>query len=317
MAATLSLIQIGINFLLMWVQAQLSLRTKIGFYPTTNTGSEVKAATRKEKFLITANLMVMIFLLISPLLALLLRAFIGPEGVTLKYFVALFTSQSQSLFYVQPFETIRNSIMFACIAAFLALALGLVSATALARASARSSALWDAILMLPLATSAVTLGFGYIITLNRPPLNLRDSLLLVPIAHALVAFPFVLRCILPAMQRIPKCLKEAATLLGASPFHCWWKIDVPLLMLPILAGIIFAFSISMGEFGATSFITRPRLPTMPIAIFRFLGQPGEMNYGQAMAMSSLLMLVCGAGFWLLGRIDFQAKPLSIQDENKQ
>jgi thiamine transport system permease protein len=57
----------------------------------------------------------------------------------------------------------------------------------------------------------------------------------------------------------------------------------------------------MGEFGATVFIARPQTPTLPVAIFRFLGQPGDLNYGQALAMSSLLMLVCAVGFVLIER----------------
>jgi thiamine transport system permease protein len=57
----------------------------------------------------------------------------------------------------------------------------------------------------------------------------------------------------------------------------------------------------MGEFGATIFIARPQTPTMPVAIYRFLGQPGALNYGQAMAMSCLLMLVCAIGFIAIER----------------
>lgn len=150
--------------------------------------------------------------------------------------------------------------------------------------------------MLPLATSAVTLGFGYIITLNRPPLNLRDSLILIPLAHSLIAFPFVLRCLLPTLRALPWSLREASSLLGASPFQVWRHIDFPLITKSILIGAIFSFSISLGEFGATSFIARPHTPTMPVAIFRFLSQPGDLNYGQAMAMSSILMLVTALGF---------------------
>ena len=49
-------------------------------------------------------------------------------------------------------------------------------------------------------------------------------------------------------------------------------------------------------------IARPDLPTIPIAIYRFLGKPGATNYGQAMAMSTQLMLVCVAGFLLAERL---------------
>jgi thiamine transport system permease protein len=64
---------------------------------------------------------------------------------------------------------------------------------------------------------------------------------------------------------------------------------------------MFAFTVSMGEFGASLFVARPETPTMPIIIFRLLGQPGAQNYGQALAMSVLLMLVSAIGFVLIER----------------
>jgi thiamine transport system permease protein len=159
----------------------------------------------------------------------------------------------------------------------------------------------DAIFMLPLATSAVTLGFGYIIALNRPPLNLRTSPLLIVIAHTLVALPFVIRSLLPALRSIQPSLREAAAVLGASPVRVWREVDLPIAGRALLVGAVFAFTISMGEFGATVFIARPDTPTMPVAIFRFLDQPGALNYGQALAMSTLLVLVCLIGFMVIER----------------
>jgi len=58
----------------------------------------------------------------------------------------------------------------------------------------------------------------------------------------------------------------------------------------------------MGEFGASLFVARPNTPTMPIVIFRLLGQPGSTNYGQALAMSSLLMLVSAVSFIAIERV---------------
>ena len=53
----------------------------------------------------------------------------------------------------------------------------------------------------------------------------------------------------------------------------------------------FAAAVSLGEFGATLFIARPDTPTIPVAIFRLLGRPGSANFGQAMALSTVLMVV--------------------------
>ncbi len=311
MAAALSLIQIVVNFLLMWLHARLGKRSRIAFYTDSASGTAIKVESPAEKILIGVNLLFMVILLVTPLLALVVRSFTGQDGLTLAYYSALFTTQARSVFFVEPIAAVANSVGFALAAMTIAVILGLLASTFLASARERGapvSSFWDAIIMLPLATSAVTLGFGYIITLNRPPLNLRDSLALVPIAHALVAFPFVVRCILPSLKQIPQTLREAATLLGASPYQVWRRVDIPIIGRAILVGAVFAFSISMGEFGASAFVTRPHTPTMPVAIFRFLGQPGDINYGQAMAMSSILMLVTCSGFWLIGRLDASKKP---------
>jgi thiamine transport system permease protein len=312
MAAALSLIQIGVNFLLMWLHARLARKVRVGFATDSSTDMAARAVTLGKKVFIAGNLLLMTILLVTPLLALVLRSLTAEDGLTLDYYRALFTTGSTSVFFVEPIAAVANSVGFALAAMIMAVALGLTAATFLASPRSGSSSFWDAVIMLPLATSAVTLGFGFIIALNRPPLNLRDSLALVPIAHTLVAFPFVVRCILPCLRQIPESLREAATLLGASPFEVWRRIDLPIVGRAILIGAIFAFSISMGEFGASSFVTRPHTPTMPVAIFRFLGQPGDLNYGQAMAMSSILMLVTCSAFWLVGRLDGWANVPALQ-----
>ena len=310
MAAALSLVQICFNFLLMWLHARLSKKSKVSFFSDSPATAikEVKSAT--QKLVIASNIVFMLALLVLPLLALFASSVIGTDGLTPAYYKQLFSGESDSLFYVSPISSVTNSIGFALIAMVFSLILGITSATFLASGSKRRSHLWDAFIMLPLATSAVTLGFGYIITLNTPPLNLRDTLIIIPIAHTLVAFPFVVRCVLPGLRQIPENLREAACLLGASPFRVWQLIDFPLIKHAILVGAIFAFSISMGEFGASSFLTRPHTPTMPVAIFRFLSQPGDLNYGQAMAMSCILMLVTCSSFWLIGRFSPTQAPKS-------
>ncbi len=156
--------------------------------------------------------------------------------------------------------------------------------------------------MLPLGTSAVTLGLGFIIALDTPPLNLRASTILVPLAHTLVAFPFVVRSMTPALRSIRPQLRQAAAVLGASPRETLRHIDLPLGGRAVLVAATFAFAISLGEFGATALIARPEFPTMPVAIFRFLSRPGALNFGQALALSTILMLATGLGMLTIERL---------------
>ena len=124
-------------------------------------------------------------------------------GLTLDYYAALGDNPESSIFFAPPLEAIGNSLGYASATVLLALTIGLPAAWLLARRSeALSSRVLDPLLMLPLGTSAVTLGLGFLITLDQPPLDLRASPLLVPLAHSLVALPFVVRSLAPALRSI-------------------------------------------------------------------------------------------------------------------
>jgi thiamine transport system permease protein len=156
--------------------------------------------------------------------------------------------------------------------------------------------------MLPLGVSAVTLGFGLLITLDEPPLDLRDSALLVPVAQALVALPLVVRILVPVLAGIDDRQRQAAASLGAGPLRSVLTVDLPVLWRPLLAGAGFAFAVSLGEFGATSFLAREEFPTLPLVIFRLLGRPGELNYGMALAASVLLATTTAVVMLLVERL---------------
>jgi len=299
-AAALSLVQIGFMFILMFVYTNLQRRI------TSEVISAQQAVKTprllREKVLVTGNIVFMSLMLFTPLIALVIQSFtVGGTGFTLEYYRLLGVNTRQSVLFVPPLEAIRNSVIFAGITTVLAVSIGIISAYLLIQRT-RWSRLFDPIFMLPLATSAVTLGFGFIIALDEPPLNLRQSAALIPIAHTLVAMPFVIRSILPALRSIPPNIKEAAAVLGASRLTIWRKIELPLITRSILVGATFAFTMSMGEFGASLFVARPEFPTIPIAIFRLIGQPGGANYGQALAMSSILMFVSAIAFLLIERL---------------
>jgi thiamine transport system permease protein len=89
--------------------------------------------------------------------------------------------------------------------------------------------------------------------------------------------------------------------MGASPARVVLEIDLPIVARALLVGAVFAFTVSIGEFGATLLIARPDFPTMPVVIYRLLGAQGILNQGQGLAMSALLMAVCAVAFVLIER----------------
>jgi thiamine transport system permease protein len=192
-----------------------------------------------------------------------------------------------------PVEAVGNSLFFAAIATVVAVVIGLMAAALISGRKGSLSRWFDLTLMLPLGTSAVTIGFGFIVALDQP-FDLRGTLFLVPIAHALIAIPFVVRSTVPTLNAIPDELRESASVLGTKPSRVWWRIDMPIVGRAAMVGTAFAFVISLGEFGATSFVARPNTTTMPVMIFRLLSRPGETSFGMAMAMAVVLALVTAA-----------------------
>lgn len=301
-AAALSLLQILFTFGLMWLYGRYQQKTAVAldFRPQ-------KAVMRRpnswgEKLTVACLISVLTLFLLAPLVALVWRSLADRDGnLTLAYYQALPVARRGSITFVPPATAVLNSIGYAGLTVLTAGLLGLISAVLLTRPSRWRSWL-DPLFMLPLGASAVTLGFGYVVTFSQ----LRTSPWLVLIAHMLVALPFVVRVLLPVLQGIKPSLREAAAVLGASPGRVWREVDLPIVGRAGLVAAVFAFTVSMGEFGATSFIVRPNSGylTLPIAIQRYLAQPGALNFGQALAMSVILMAVCAVGFLAIERFRY-------------
>jgi thiamine transport system permease protein len=303
MAAVLCIIQLGCTLGLMLIYSRLTKRLRFPLALKSHRITQHRLTTFRSK--ITAGLLISILfiLMILPLAALAIRSVtrlepnrgqqdVTSSGLTLDYYRQLGTYNRESIFYTSPATAIGISLGYAVATTVLALALGFPAALALSRqADSPINQGIDALLMLPLGTSAVTLGLGFIVALDKPPLDLRTSWLLIPLAHTLVAFPFVVRNLTPALHSIQPRIRQAASILGASPAAVIRYMDVPLVGRAAFIAGAFAFTISMGEFGATSLIARPEYPTIPVAIYRLLSRPGELNYGQALALSTILMLV--------------------------
>jgi thiamine transport system permease protein len=301
-AGALSLLQIIATLALTIVYTRLQERAVLPLDLRPQTTIQVPVIGWRRRLLVGAVIGVLLLLLLSPLLALAYRSVALGGEWTLSFYRLLQQNQRNSYFFVPPLTAVRNSLLFAGATTLLALLLGVPAAYLLARRQRWLRAILDPLFILPLGTSAVTLGFGYIVALDEPPLNLRTSPLLVPLAHTLIAFPFVVRALLPALRGIDPRLREAAAVQGAGPLRVLWEVDAPIVARALLVGAVFAFTVSMGEFGATLLLYLPDYPTMPLVIYRFIGQPGLSNYGQALAMSTLLMLVTALGFVAIERL---------------
>ncbi len=308
LAALLSVIQLIFTLIFSILYTRTINQVQTQTAPRFSTARPPK--TIKEKIFVATLTLLLSSFFFLPLVSLPIRSLTRLEadrgqrdeiqyGFTTDYYEELFINRRGSLFYVPPVQAAVNSLGFAGITVILSLALGYPAAYALAKPT-RLEKFLDPFLMLPLGASAVMMGLGFILSFGR----LIASPFFIPIAHTLIALPFVIRTLQPALASIPERLRQAASTLGASPFRVWQTVDFPILSRATLSAATFAFTVSLGEFGATLLITRPEYPTIPIAISRFLSQPGGLNYGQAMAMATLLMLLTTLSILLIEKLRF-------------
>ncbi len=281
-AAALSLLQLGAVAVVLAVASLLEARAG-GAGTLADEGDVLRRARGRERIALTCVLGAAAVVLVLPL-AVLVRRSLGSWS-------ALF--QETPALLVEPWQAAVYSVVFASVAALIALAVGGLAAFALA---SRPPSAVDGLVLLPLGASAVMLGFGFLIAFDEAPFDFRSSWWLVPVAQSLVAAPFVVRIVTPALRSIDPRLREVAATLGSSPARAWREIDLPLTGRAFATAAGFAFAIALGEFGATVFVARAEQPTLPVAIFRFLGRPGAENQGVAAALAVVLagITVCAA-----------------------
>lgn len=292
-AAALALVQLATILLALLVAGRLQQRAARTLVRGRAAASRRPIRTGRDQLFLAGALSGLALLLGAPLVLLVARSLRVAGDWSLAGWTQLGQLRRGTLLAVSPIDAFGNTLWFAVQATAVAVAFGLLAAIGLSRLGRRTGLGLDALLMLPLGTSAVTVGFGFLIALDQPPLDLRSSAVLVPLAHAVVAMPFVVRVLLPALRSLDPDQRAAARTLGASPLRAVWETDRRTLAGPLVTAAAFAFAMSAGEFGATVFIARPESTTAPLAILRLLAQPGAVALAQAMALAVGLLLLVG------------------------
>ncbi len=281
-AAALSVLQFAlVGAVLVWTLRHESP-------PASTRGRNRRAAMPLVAQIAAATVLVGVVL--TPLVALARRALRQADGsFGFDNFRALAEVTRGSGLVDTPITSLVVSLRTASAAAAIAIVVGMAVVVAATRSrSLAARRIMHALGTLPLATSAVALGLGVLLGFSSEPFAWRRSALLLPCVQAVVCLPFVVRTILPALAGVPPALSEAAATLGASPWRAWWSVDFAVARRSIGVAIGIAFTVALGEFGASSFLARPQTPTMPIAIARLSGRPGQVVQGQAAALALVL-----------------------------
>ncbi len=282
-ASLLALVQIVIVVLAVTLSAVLRVRAS---RPSAGAAPHRHRPTRGGRIAVAAGVPVSAVLLLFPLAALVQRSLRpDPSGAPS---LDAYRGLTADFGGVVPVKALVMSLVTAAQAGAIALAVGTLAAVAISRSHGVLSRFADAVVMLPLGVSAVTLGFGYLLALQSFP-AVRESPAVLPFVQALVAMPLVVRVLVPALAAVDPRQRQAAAVLGASPARVFATVDLPVIGRSVAVAAGFAYVITLGEFGAASFLVRPGQMTLPVLIGRIMSRPGWDSAALAAACSVLLV----------------------------
>src|SRR5690606_3207820 len=172
------------------------------------------------------------------------------HGLTLQWFAMLFNPGHHAITGDSPLQAILNSLRFGVGTVLLAVPLGVLASLAIGRLRWPGRDLLELLVLTPLGVSGVALGFGLLRATVRSPLAGGAQWAVVAV-HALLALPFVVRTVRPALEALHPSLRESARALGASRWRALRDVELPLIVRSLLLGGALAFSISFSEMTAT------------------------------------------------------------------
>lgn len=183
------------------------------------------------------------------------------EGVSLRWFVELWENDA----IIRAF---RVSLLLGALTAATSTVLGILAALALVRYRFPGKAAISTLMIAPILVPEVVLAVALLLFLRW--LDMPKSFPLLLLGHVIFTLPFVLLVVQARLVGIRRDYEEAAMSLGANPVQTFFAVTLPLLMPAVMAGLLFAFTISFDDITGTMFWKPGGVETVPTQIFAML-----------------------------------------------
>jgi spermidine/putrescine transport system permease protein len=205
-------------------------------------------------------------------------------GFTLKWYQALFRDY-------MVIEAFRNSLLVGGVTSLLATIIGTAAAFPLVRATVRFKEYLRIVFILPIMIPGLLIGIALLVFFASL-LNLSLSLWTVIVGHVIMTTPFVVLVVASRLVGFNRMLEWAAADLGADPLTTFRYVTLPLILPGILAGALFAFTLSLDEFVITLFTIGPQT-TLPLYVF------SQVKFGVTPKINALATILLGASITIL------------------
>jgi thiamine transport system permease protein len=205
------------------------------------------------------------------------------DGNTLSHF-------TQLEWWVQVADPLKISLILAFLSSVFTLVTcssGLLCLQALKR-QPRLEASLAFVLGLPSGISVLVLGLGVWLSYGRWIDPFEGSLFLIVGLQMTLMLPVALRLLYPLLKGIQFRELEAATLMGATPWKAFWKVEWPRWRVPVVRVFTFSAATSLGELGAVSLFYSEKLVPLPLLVSRLMQQ---YRFEEAQSVSGLLLIL--------------------------
>lgn len=170
-----------------------------------------------------------------------------------------------------------HSLIVGVLAATIATTIGTLTSVALYRYRFYGKQLLRSLIFILIVSPDIVMGIALLILFSSLKISLGFWTLLL--SHITFCIPFVVVTVYSRMVGFDRNIFEAARDLGASDFHIFRKIFVPMLLPAIIAGWLLSFTLSLDDVIISYFVTGPSFQILPLQIFSMvrLGVTPEVN----------------------------------------
>ena len=207
-----------------------------------------------------------------------------PEGLSLRWITAFFQSDSFLPSYLY-------SLVVALITMVTSLVLGTALSLFLVRSRTAGRMVMRAVLMSPIMLPGIVIGLALYLFYVSSGIGLARTQAGLVIGHVLVTTPYVIGLVSAGLVGFDRSMEEAARSLGAGRWTTFRKITLPVISPSLIAGAVFAFIVSFGQFDVSLFLTPPNSSPLPIALYSSLRYTFEPTAAAAGIFAIFLVVV--------------------------
>ncbi|SHI08977.1 ABC transporter permease [Sporanaerobacter acetigenes] len=255
----------------------------------------VKIKNRIVRLIFTIICLSSIIMIILPILTIVLLSFVKPGTWMIEIFPKEFSLDNYVKIFTKKrtFLPFKNSIHMSIMASLFGLVIAVPCSYIIVKTNNKSKIAIEILSMLPWAMPASTIAINLINTFNKPNIFAFQNVLIggymiLPLAYSISLFPLIVRSTNVALSSLSDNLEEASRSLGATWWHTFMHVTIPIITPGILSGTILGFIRSIGEYGISAFLYGVSNKPISIAMVNALY---DFDIGLSMAYGVLVVIL--------------------------